>query len=120
MRKDLEGIMAIFVSIIWILILTLYIIIRILRYRRFKMKDVMKLIKDCIKNRNGFAFFSCGETIIQGEYDHCVSSIAYSLAVLKDKQPDLFNAVMKEIDEVDEFRKNNNKPDFCDYKGVEE
>ena len=66
------------------------------------IKTAKQVIDKAQKDQTGYALFSCGITILEGDKEHCITSIAYSLASLEKEAKPLYDEIMKTLEQVRE------------------
>ena len=71
-------------------------------------KRVFKELRFILKRDKSICLFSGGLTFIQGDNNDCISSLAWSLSLLRKESPDFYKKVMKEMEEVDKYKKEKN------------
>lgn len=70
-----------------------------------KLKEVNRVLKESIELGMGFAVFTRGITILYGDKDFCITSVAWSLACIKENKPEIYEGIMKELKDVEKYKK---------------
>lgn len=61
---------------------------------------INKTVKKILKENNCIAIFSEGISLMQGDGDHLIASIAWSLNALRKYNNEIYTAIMKDLERL--------------------
>lgn len=65
-------------------------------------KEIKERVKEILRNNHCIVIFSEGITILHGDYDHSISSIAWSLNCLRKSYPKAYEEIMEQLESLKE------------------